>query len=250
MKFGSSNNDNCAFASGFRVPAVEFFETEKKFRKMIREDGENSLDKMDPDQFVELLKEFSPESKSRIRQIKYHFRAILDTILCSPEKCLVFISGNISDKSKADYEQLLQLPKGKALDLLKDGDFKLGDRLLYEGKVSSHMRDMILKTKDSLNEAFSLLREDVRTLVKVRNSLFKNLQKIGPSIDFVRNTQAKSKDILNFLRYYEKTENNPAFSIYNLCGVKRRKTDEPEPDTDVYMTDDDKMSLIESLNGT
>ena len=135
------------------------------------------------------------------------------------------------------------------MDILSSPDFKIGDRLLYEGEVSPNMRQMIGETKQGLSKAFRKMRQDIRDLVRVRNNIFKNLKELAPWIDIVRNTQAQTKDILNFLRHYEKTENNPHFSIYSLCDIEMRKK-ECDPESEVYITDEDQMTVINSLNGS
>lgn len=73
---------------------------------MIRETGENSLEKINPDELVEMMSVFSPQSKERVTQLKYHFRAILDSVLCSPEKMLIFVSQNLSNKTTKEYENV------------------------------------------------------------------------------------------------------------------------------------------------
>lgn len=132
--------------------------------------------------------------------------------------------------------------------MFKEDEFSPGDRVLFEGNVSPEMREFISSSREDLNAGFEKLKDSIQDFVKSRTKIFQNLKDLAPIIDIVRNTQAKTKDVLNFCRFYEKTENNPSFSIYNLCGIEmcRRDTD---PETDVYITDDDQMTVINSLNG-
>ena len=120
--------------------------------------------------------------------------------------------------------------------------------MLYEGNVSPEFREIIKENATQIRENFKFLKEDMQNLVKIRNSLFKNLINISPCINIVRNKGTKSYDLLNFLRYYEKRENDPNFSIFKICGIEMRQKGE-EPETDIYMTDEDNMSVINSLNG-
>jgi len=72
----------------------------------------------------------------------------------------------------------LKDPKPKALDKILNKGFGKGDQILYEANISPEFREFLVGKIPEMRNFFSKLRDDVRELVRIRNSLFENLNNL------------------------------------------------------------------------
>jgi len=57
----------------------------------------------------------------------------------------------------------------------------------------------------------------------------------------------QQEEMLKFLEYFDKVENDPKYDFLNLFEVEKVKKDQV-PETDAYMTEDDYLSVVNFLN--
>ena len=90
-QFWKTKSGSIALSSGLKPIATKMHSIEKGLRKRYRESKESLSNELQKEDVVKQLYEIIPRGKARIKQLKYHFKAIMDTVLWNSEKLNVFL---------------------------------------------------------------------------------------------------------------------------------------------------------------
>mmetsp|Transcript_12275 Transcript_12275/g.10877 ORF Transcript_12275/g.10877 Transcript_12275/m.10877 type:complete len:326 (+) Transcript_12275:22-999(+) len=239
-------NSNLAFASGLTPDATDMKKKEGELRAFVR----NAREKQIPiklEDITEAIHTISPAGDGRIQQLKYHFKAIIECIFMKPETLVFHIAHNVSDIPKKAYSQLLKDPKPKALDKLLTKGFSEGDKELYHAQMSPEFREKIYEISPKVRECFAESKSAVHDLIKARRKMLNSLKSLDPYFLKLVKLGFQQEEMLKFLEYFDKVENDPKYDFLNLFEVEKVKKDQV-PETDAYMTEDDYLSVVNFLN--
>ena len=92
--------------SGFVPAATQLVDSEAIIRDAIIQRNEENIEHVFREDLKQVIERTLPKGDDWLRQLKYHFDAISESIFLSPHKLIFFICQNLSKKSSHSYEQV------------------------------------------------------------------------------------------------------------------------------------------------
>ena len=117
-----------------------------------------------------------------------------------------------------------------AFEKLNSDIYSEGDRVMYEAGLSQDFRNKILSNSDRINEKFWSIKEQLQSMVNLKNNTCKHLTEIYKDFEDIFNWALKNHEFENLFKFCSVFENDEKFSIQSLTKIQWEKAEKLEQD--------------------